>query len=324
MANPAASPLAAARPVLAIGSVAFDSIATPHGRAERVLGGAATYFALAARFFAPVRIVAVVGEDFLPEHAALLADRGICLRGLQRRPGKCFFWAGEYDANPNQRRTLATELNVFADFQPELPDEYRSSEILFLGNIAPALQTAVCRALPGARLVGGDTMNYWIQSQPEAVREFLRHLDLLMVNDSEAVELSGEWNLATAARRIRELGPRRVIIKRGEHGASLYGPEGCCSLPGYPLETVADPTGAGDSFAGGVMGYLAAQPELDEAALRRALVYGSALGSFACERFGVERLLDLTRAEIDARYHELVELSRFPAAGECNATSSRA
>ncbi len=307
---PQISPAAAT--VLAVGSVAFDSITTPRGRAERVLGGAATYFALAARHFAPVRIVAVVGDDFLPAHEQLLASRGICLRGLQRRSGKCFFWAGEYEANPNLRRTLATELNVFADFQPELPQEYLSSPVLFLGNIAPELQTSVCRALPAARLVGGDTMNYWIQSQPEAVRAFLRHLDLLMINDSEAVELSGEWNLALAARKIRAMGPKQVIIKRGEHGASLYAPEGCCSISGYPLEDVRDPTGAGDSFAGGVIGYLASQPQGDPGALRRALVYGSVMGSFACERFGVERLLDLTREEVDTRYREFLELSRIP------------
>ena len=311
VSEPANVHAATAQPLLAVGSVAFDTIRTPHGVAERVLGGAATYFALAARFFTPVRIVAVVGEDFLPSHENLLASRGIDLAGLQRRPGKSFFWAGEYESNPDRRHTHATELNVFADFQPQIPRAYRDSRYLFLGNIDPALQCAVRRELPDAACICGDTMNYWIASQPERVREFLRGLHLLMINDSEAVELTGEWNLPSAARAIQALGPAHVIIKRGAHGATLYSPGGCCAVPSFPLEQVLDPTGAGDSFAGGVMGFLAGHNRRDEAGLRQALAYGSVMGSFTCERFGVERLLELTREQIEARYRQFLAITQF-------------
>lgn len=310
-----------AQTILAVGSVAFDSIRTPRGAAERVLGGAATYFSLAASQFAPVRVVGVVGEDFGPEHEAVFAARDICTRGLERAKGKSFFWSGEYEADPNIRHTLTTELNVFADFSPKLPAEYRSSPIVFLGNIDPDLQCRVRDECASARLVGGDTMNYWIGGKPAAVRAFLSRLDLLMINDGEARELSGEANLHRAARVILGLGPRALVIKRGEHGATLYAREGEAGGPvayfavgGYPLEEVCDPTGAGDSFAGGVMGYLASAPrgeELDSERLRRAVVYGSVLGSFACERFGVERLRALTGAEIQRRYQEFSRLARF-------------
>lgn len=299
--------------LLAVGSVAFDSIRTPRGHAERILGGSATYFTLAASFFADdVRLVAVVGDDFNEEHHRIFARRGIGTHGLERVSGKSFFWAGEYEANPNNRHTLTTELNVFEHFSPKLPEADRDAEYLFLGNIDPVLQCRVRDQMNGRlRFVGGDTMNFWIGSKPDEVRQFLGRLDLLMINDGEAQQLTGEHNLHRAARRILEMGPQAVIIKRGEHGATLYSRHGCFAVPGYPLEDVWDPTGAGDSFAGGVMGYLAAQGNTEDVTLRKAVVYGSVMGSFACEQFGPGRLTELTREQIDERYHEFVRLTRF-------------
>ncbi|HVB40675.1 MAG TPA: PfkB family carbohydrate kinase [Terriglobales bacterium] len=309
--------------LLVVGSVAFDDITTPRGRAPRVLGGSGTYFGLAASFFTAVRLVGVVGEDFTAEDEAVLTRRGIDVRGLEHAPGKCFCWAGEYEANPNNRHTLRTELNVFEHFAPKLPPAYLDSEYLFLGNIAPALQCQVRDQLGArAQLVGGDTMNFWITGAPKQVRQFLSRLHLLTINDQEAQLLTGEHNLHRAARAIIGMGPEAVVIKRGEHGATLYhasaaGASGTnyFGVPGYPLEDVFDPTGAGDAFAGGMLGYLAQQgggeKALNEAALRRAVVYGSVLGSFACERFGVERLTEITSADVEARYREFVALTRF-------------
>ncbi len=298
--------------LLVVGSVAFDDITTPQGRAPRVLGGSGTYFALAASFFTPVRLVAVVGDDFTAEDEAVLTDRGVDTRGLEHAFGKSFFWAGEYEADPNLRHTLKTELNVFENFDPKLPAEYHDSEVLFLGNIAPELQSQVRDQLGArAKLVGGDTMNYWITGRPDAVRHFLSRLHVLSINDSEAHLLTGESNLYRAARAILAQGPAAVIIKRGEHGVTLYSASQTFGVPAYPLEDVIDPTGAGDAFAGGVFGYLAQQNRWDDAALRRAVVYGSVMGSFTCERFGVERLRSLNEGEIAARYREFVALTRF-------------
>ncbi|MGH9417327.1 MAG: PfkB family carbohydrate kinase [Terriglobales bacterium] len=312
--------------LLVVGSIAFDDITTPRGRAPRVLGGSATYFALAASFFTQVRAVGVVGDDFTAAEASVFTSRGIDTRGIERAPGKSFFWACEYEADPNVRHTRRTELNVFENFQPKLPPEYLDSEILFLGNIAPALQCQVRDALgPRVALVGGDTMNIWINSQPQEVRRFLSRLHLITINDSEARLLTGEANLYRAARTILGLGPAAVVIKRGEHGATLYTRSQYFGVPGYPLEDVLDPTGAGDAFAGGMLGYLARDLQTrapgapaaagtglpDDMTLRRAVVYGSVMGSFACERFGVERLTQLSPADIEARYQEFVALSRF-------------
>lgn len=299
--------------LLAVGSVAFDSIRTPRGQADRILGGSATYFTLAASYFADdVRLVAVVGDDFGEEHHRVFTGRGIGTHGLEHVPGKSFFWAGEYEANPNNRHTLTTELNVFEHFAPKLPEADRDAEYLFLGNIDPVLQCQVRDQMNGrVRLVGGDTMNFWIGGKPREVREFLARIDLLMINDGEALQLTEEFNLHRAARKILDMGPQAVIIKRGEHGATLYNRHGCFSAPGYPLEDVCDPTGAGDSFAGGVMGYLAAQGDTEDASLRKAVVYGSVMGSLACEQFGPGRLTQLTREQIDARYLEFVRLTHF-------------
>ncbi|MBI3697609.1 MAG: sugar kinase [Acidobacteria bacterium] len=299
--------------LVVVGSVAYDGIETPYGKADRLLGGSATYISLGASFFGPVKIVAVVGDDFADSDVRLLEEHGVDLEGLERAPGKTFYWAGVYSKDWNERTTLTTDLNVFADFNPKLPESYRSSPYLFLGNIQPALQAQVRRQMPGARLVGGDTMNLWIRETPAELAQTLRDWHVLLINDSEARMLSGENDLLRAARKILAMGPQTLIIKRGEYGAALFRGDGYFVTPGFLLESVSDPTGAGDSFAGGFMGYLAgcgAEPG-DHVALRRAVIYGSVMGSFCCEQFGVQRLAGLTRQEIDARYREFQAFTQF-------------
>jgi len=301
--------------LLVVGSVAFDAVRTPHGNVDKMLGGSATYFAVAASYFAPVRVVGVVGEDFEERHMRVLLDRGISTEGIERVPGKTFFWSGEYAPNMNDRTTLDTQLNVFATFQPKLPPHYRKSPFLFLANIDPTLQSLVQRQMEAPRLIGGDTMNLWIETTRPALERMLRGLGILVINDSEARLLSGEWNLARAGRAIRSMGPKTVVIKRGDGGASVYEEDHVFMAPALPLESVHDPTGAGDSFAGGFMGYLAASADSDHATprarMRRAIIYGSVMGSFAVERFGLERLQNLTREEIDDRYSEFRQLTHF-------------
>jgi sugar/nucleoside kinase (ribokinase family) len=283
-----------------------------------MLGGAATYIALAAGYFTPVKIVAVVGDDFAAEDVELLASRNVDLAGLERVPGgKTFFWAGVYSADMNDRTTLRTDLNVFADFNPKLPASYREEPYLFLGNIQPELQRNVRAQMPRVSLTGGDTMNYWINDFRPQLLETLKQWDFLLINDSEARLLSGEQNLRRAAAKILELGPHTLVIKRGEYGAVLFH-RGCHFMaPGYLLEDVFDPTGAGDSFAGGFIGYLAgrgvhpSEGALDFAELKRAVIYGSVMGSFCCEKFGVDRFRTLTRDEIEARYHEFETCTAF-------------
>ena len=303
--------------LVAVGSVAYDGIETPHGRVERTLGGACTYIALSASYFTKVKIVAVVGEDFAQEDEKLLKDRDIDLEGLERVAGKSFFWAGVYSADMNDRTTLRTDLNVFANFEPKLPGSYRDSRYLFLGNIQPDLQRHVREQMNGLRYTGGDTMNYWINDFRPALLKTLAQWDFLLINDSEARLLSGEHNLRRAAAKIMEMGPSTLIIKRGEYGAILFHGGRHFVAPGYLLEEVFDPTGAGDCFAGGFMGYLAgqhAEPKdgaSDMALLRRAVIYGSVMGSFCCEKFGVDRFRTLTREEIDARYQEFKACTEF-------------
>jgi len=304
--------------LVVVGSVAYDGVETPHGKVDRMLGGAATYIALAASYFTPVKVVAVVGDDFAQEDVDLLASRGIDLEGLEQvAGGKTFFWQGVYSADMNDRTTLRTDLNVFAGFQPKLPPSYRNSPYLLLGNIQPALQKSVRAQMDGLRLAGGDTMNYWIQDFRGELLETLKEWDFLLINDSEAHQLSGERNLRRAAAAIRAMGPRILVIKRGEYGAILFH-EGCHFIaPGYLLEEVFDPTGAGDCFAGGFIGYLAGRSAAtagappDFADLRRAVIYGSVMGSFCCEKFGVDRFRTLTRAEIDGRYQEFQGCTKF-------------
>lgn len=298
--------------LVVVGSVAYDGVETPHGKVDRMLGGAATYISLAASYFTPVKIVAVVGDDFAQEDVDLLAGRGIDLAGLERVPGKTFFWSGAYSADMNDRTTLRTDLNVFADFQPKLPESYRSQPYLVLGNIQPALQRSVREQMNGLRMVGGDTMNYWIRDYRAELLDTLRGWDFLLINDSEARMLSGQYNLRRAAEKILDLGPHTLVIKRGEYGAILFRRNCHFMVPGYLLEDVFDPTGAGDCFAGGFAGYLAEQGgEADFEALRRAVIYGSVLGSFCCEQFGVDRFRTLTRDEIDARYREFKTCTEF-------------
>lgn len=302
--------------LLVVGSVAYDGVETPYGKVERMLGGAGTYISVSASYFTDVKLVGVVGEDFDPADEQILADHHIDLEGLEKVPGKTFFWSGVYSRNMNERKTLVTELNVFADFDPKLPEAYRSTPYAFLGNIHPALQQQVRSQMASPRFVGGDTMDFWIGGAPEDLARAIGAWDFILINDSEARELSGEHNLRDAAKKIRRMGPDTVVIKRGEYGAVLFGPEGYFIAPGFLLETVFDPTGAGDSFAGGFMGYLAQQgvTDLDDASrahLRKAMIYGSVMGSFCCERFGLERLRTISRDDIEQRYQEFKAFTEF-------------
>jgi sugar/nucleoside kinase (ribokinase family) len=305
--------------ITVVGSVAYDSIETPAGRRERCLGGAATYFSLSASFFTDIRVIAVVGEDFGAEQEDVLLKRKIDTRGIERAAGKSFFWEGSYMDNLNEAKTHKTDLNVFASFEPKIPEAYRDSEFLFLANIDPVLQRRVREAMPGVKLVAGDTMNYWIKDHKPALLEVLKGLDILLINDTEARMLASNDNLVQAARAVMAMGPSSLIVKHGEYGATLFhkappntdGAEKTFRAPALPLEEVVDPTGAGDSFAGGFFGYLASQPEITPATYRNAMFYGSVMGSFAVERFGTERLQMLSRNEIDARFRLFRELTHL-------------
>ena len=304
--------------ILAVGSVAFDTIATPAGRVEDMLGGSATYFSLAASYFTDVRVVAVVGEDFTAEHESVLKKRGVDTRGIQRQKGKTFRWGGQYLDNLNEAKTEFTELNVFQKFQPHIPEEYMDSLFLFLGNIHPTLQAAVRLEMDRVRLTGGDTMNFWIQGSLKELTETLRLVNVLLINDGEAKMLASEKSLPRAARKVLAMGPQALVIKHGEYGATIFFREGAFGIgshpfraPALPIEEVIDPTGAGDSFAGGFMGYIASQGQLNREVLKRALFYGGVMGSFAVERFGTERLQTLTRQEIDGRFQVFRELTHL-------------
>jgi sugar/nucleoside kinase (ribokinase family) len=307
--------------ILVVGSVAFDSIETPHGRRKKILGGAATHFALAASYFTDVRVIAVVGEDFLPEHEAVFAARNIDTQGLERAPGLTFHWTGAYAGTLNEAQTLGTELNVFERFEPKIPEAYLDTEYLFLANIDPVLQARVRGQMPNVRMVCGDTMNYWIKDHAANLAKVLRELDVLLINDGEARMLSGEQNAVRAADAVLAMGPKSLVVKHGEYGATAFFGQrsflGMASAPrpfrapALPLAEVVDPTGAGDSFAGGFYGYLAAQPELTPEVFRKAMFYGGVMGSFAVERFGTERLQAVTREEIDARFELFREISHL-------------
>jgi sugar/nucleoside kinase (ribokinase family) len=293
-----------------VGSVAYDAIETPHGKVDRILGGAATYIAMAASYFTEPQIVAVVGDDFAQDDLDFLLARNVNLEGLERVSGRSFFWSGIYSHDMNERTTLATELNVFADFNPKIPESYRNSPYLLLGNIQPELQRSVRAQMPNLRLTGGDTMNYWIADFRDDLIKTIAEWDFLLINDSEARMLSGEHNLRKAAAAIIAMGPHTLVIKRGEYGALLFRRDAHFMVPGYLLDDVFDPTGAGDCFAGGFAGYLASEgfslkrDSIDEAALRRAVIYGSVMGSFCCEKFGPDRFRTLTRDEVDQRFQE--------------------
>ena len=304
--------------ILAVGSIAFDSIATPAGRVDNALGGSATYFSLSASYFTDVRVVAVVGEDFTADHENILKKRKIDTRGIEHATGKTFRWGGQYMENLNEAKTDFTELNVFERFQPRIPEEYRDSKILFLGNIHPSLQAAVRLEMDGVGLTGGDTMNFWIQGTRNELAETLKLVNILLINDGEAKMLAGERNLLRAANKVLAMGPQALVIKHGEYGATIFFREGAFGVgshpfraPALPIDEVKDPTGAGDSFAGGFMGYIASQEEINREVIKRALFYGGVMGSFAVEKFGTERLQSLTREEIDARFQIFRELTHL-------------
>jgi sugar/nucleoside kinase (ribokinase family) len=301
--------------ILAVGTVALDSIETPFGAEDNVLGGSATYIAFAARYFTPdIRLVGVVGSDFPEEYLTLLRESGIDLRGLEIDPnGSTFAWAGRYHYDLNERDTLATHLNVLQTFDPIVPEAYRDSRIVCLGNLDPAIQRKVLEQVHEPELVVCDTMNYWIENTPDSLRETLALVDCLIINDAEARELSGEPNLVKAARVIRGMGPHILIIKKGEHGALLFSEDQIFSAPAYPLEDIQDPTGAGDTFAGGFVGYLLHDGKQSPESYKRAVIYGSAMASFSVERFGPRRMVDLTDSEIHARVESFRELSAIPA-----------
>jgi sugar/nucleoside kinase (ribokinase family) len=287
--------------LLVVGSVALDSVETPFGKEDDILGGSATFFSTSASFFSPTRLVAVVGADFPERHLDFLRQRGIDLQGLTREEGKTFRWRGRYTHQLNEAQTLDTQLNVFQSFSPRIPEAWRSSEYVFLGNIHPALQHEVLEQVSRPKLVAADTMNFWIEGEPQALRKTLERVDLLFVNDGEARALAGEHNIVKAARAIRAMGPRRLVIKRGEYGALLFDEDHIFGCPAFPLTDVFDPTGAGDTFAGGFLGYLTRLGRVDPAALRQAMVVGTVMASFTVERFSLERLRELNGSDIDAR-----------------------
>jgi len=304
--------------ILVIGSVAFDDVTSPSGSVKNVLAGAATYFSLSASYFTQVRIVAVVGDDFGPEQESVFQKRGIDIRGIERANGKTFRWGGTYTDNLNEAKTDFTHLNVFESFQPRIPKEYEDSDFLFLANIQPTLQAYVRRNMNHVRLTGCDTMNYWIKGTPKELGETLKLVDVLLINDTEAKMLAHETKLPRAAQKVLAMGPQALVIKHGEYGATIFFREGAFGIgrhpfraPTLPIDEVKDPTGAGDSFAGGFMGYLASQKELNREVLKRALFYGGVMGSFAVERFGTERLQSLTREEIDERFQIFRELTHL-------------
>ena len=301
--------------ILVVGSVAFDTIETPFGRGHEVLGGSATYFSTAASFFTGVNLVAVVGEDFPAEHRDFLAARNIDLAGLQVAPGKTFRWQGRYGYDLNEAQTLDTQLNVFEGFQPRLPDNFRNADVVFLANIDPVLQLEVLRQVRRPRLVACDTMNFWIGGKRDALVDTLRHVDLLVINEGETRQLAGEPNLVKAARAIQALGPRTLVVKRGEYGVLVFGEHSIFSLPAYPLEEVFDPTGAGDTFAGGMLGYLAATGNFCDAVLRKAAVFGSVMASFTVEDFSLDRLRRVAWSDIEDRFRRFQALTAFEGIG---------
>ena len=298
--------------LLVVGSVAYDAVETPFGKREKMLGGSAAHFSLSASFFTDVRVVAVVGGDFGEEELKVFEERGINTDDIERVPeGKSFFWRGRYDFDLNTAHTLDTQLNVFADFKPKLSEESLKSPYVFLGNIQPDLQRGVRAQIGGAKVVALDTMNYWIASVPDQVEAVVREVDVVIINDAEARQLAGEANLIKAARKILSWGPRALVIKRGEYGAAMFTENSYFAVPAFPLESVFDPTGAGDTFAGGFMGYIAGHDSFDDATLRRAITFGSVMASFNVEEFGTDRVRRLTHEEINERFRQFKRMTHF-------------
>jgi len=297
--------------ILVVGSVAFDSVKTPFGEAEEILGGSATYFSVAASYFAPVRVVAVVGTDFGDKHVEIFRKHKIDIEGLTRTAGKTFRWKGEYGYDLNEARTLDTQLNVFETFKPVIPEQYRSSEYVFLGNIDPELQLSVLEQIKRPRVVACDSMNFWIKGRLDAVKRTIEHVDILIINDAETRMLADEPNLVRAANKVLAMGPQTLIVKRGEYGVLMFNGKSIFGAPAFPLEDVFDPTGAGDSFAGGFMGALAHAGDVNERVFRRGIVFGSVMASFNVEQFSLNRLTNLTRAEVDERFRQFKALTHF-------------
>src|SRR6476619_3724865 len=297
--------------LLVVGSVALDTVKTPFGEASEVLGGSATYFSASASYFTSVDLIAVVGEDFPSQHLAFLKSRNIDLAGLERRSGATFRWKGEYSHQLNEAHTLDTRLNVFETFRPKIPESYRSPNLLFLGNIDPELQLEVLRQVKRPSLVACDTMNFWIEGKQETLWRMLEQVDVLIINDGEARLLGGDSNLVQVAKTILSKGPKHLIIKRGEYGVLMFNRQQVFGAPAFPLEQVKDPTGAGDTFAGGFMGYLSATGALTDASIRQAIVFGSVMASFTVEAFSLDRLRILDYKEIEARFREFKRLTHF-------------
>jgi sugar/nucleoside kinase (ribokinase family) len=298
--------------ILVVGSVAFDAIQTPFGKVDRCIGGSATYFSVAASFFTDVDLVAVVGDDFTDEDLEIFRGRKVNLDGLQRVPGaRTFFWSGEYGFDLNVAKTRDTQLNVFADFKPVLSEKNRDPDVLFLANIQPDLQMDVLRQCNRPRLVALDTMNLWIATAKESLTRILREVDLVIINEAEVRQFTEQPNLIKGARQILALGPKTLVVKRGEYGVMMITSDAVFVAPAYPLETVFDPTGAGDTFAGGFLGYLASRPEIDHRNLRRAVIFGTVLASFTVEKFSLDRLREITLNDVYDRYQELRELTHF-------------
>lgn len=297
--------------IVVVGTVAFDTVETPFGRGENVLGGSATYFSTSASFFTDVSLVAVVGEDFPEEHVQFLRSRDIDVSGLARIPGKTFHWTGRYGYDLNEAQTLDTQLNVLTQFRPDLPEAYREADYLFLANIDPDLQLEVLDQVRHPRLVACDTMNFWISSKPEALKKVLQRVDMVVINEGEARQFTGEANLVKAARQIVSLGCKRLVVKRGEYGVLMFTASSIFAAPAYPLEEVFDPTGAGDTFAGGMMGYLANTGNLSDEGIRQSIVFGSVMASFNVEDFSLNRLKSLDYREIEERYRTFRAMTHF-------------
>ncbi len=297
--------------ILVVGTVAFDTVETPFGRADEVLGGSATYFSTSASYFSDVSLVAVVGTDFPDEHIESLKSRNIDVEGLKKVEGKTFRWKGRYEYDLNQAHTLDTQLNVLSTFDPEIPDSYKKSPYIFLGHIDPDIQLKVLDQVENPKLVACDTMNFWIEGKPDALRKLLKRVEVCVINEAEARELAGTASLVKAAAAILKDGPKILIVKRGEYGALMFNGESVFSAPAYPLEDIFDPTGAGDSFAGGLMGHLAKTGDLSESNIRKAIIFGSVMASFNVEAFSLDRLKALSFADIQRRYGELKRLTHF-------------
>jgi sugar/nucleoside kinase (ribokinase family) len=297
--------------LLVVGTVALDSVSTPFGKVDNALGGSATYFSTSASYFTDVRLVAVIGEDFPKEHIQFLKSRNVDIRGLEVQKGKTFHWKGEYGYDLNEAHTLATDLNVLATFKPTITGDYRDSDVVFLANVDPDIQLDVLRQVNRPKLAACDTMNYWISNKPDALKRTLREVDLLTINEAEVRQLAGESSLVKAAKAVQAMGPKTVVVKQGSYGALMFSGHSVFSAPAYPLENVFDPTGAGDTFAGGFMGYLANTMNFSEASLRQAVIFGSVMASLNVESFSLDRLRSLDYREIEERYREFKGLTHF-------------